>query len=135
MIKVTCAIIIQHKKILITQRGNHPRHPFQWEFPGGKTEPEETDKECVERELKEELNLHIEAVQKLHPVQFDYGFREIELIPFICHIKSGEIQLKEHVDFKWLSLSEIKKINLSAADKKLLQHPVNRQAIENRAAT
>ena len=41
-VKVTCAIIIQDRKILVTQRGDHMARAGKWEFPGGKIEKSET---------------------------------------------------------------------------------------------
>ena len=38
MLIVTCAIIIQHGKILICQRSSIMDLPLKWEFPGGKVE-------------------------------------------------------------------------------------------------
>lgn len=50
-IDVTAAIIRRGEEILITERGRNQSHPGKWEFPGGKIEPGETPKECLEREL------------------------------------------------------------------------------------
>jgi 8-oxo-dGTP diphosphatase len=130
MIKVTCALIIQDGLILLTQRGNHPHHPFQWEFPGGKLQPGESEENCILREIREELNLEITILKKLKPVDFDYGFITIELIPFLCKIQSGIIMLSGHIAFKWIKWNEIKKENISGADKELLAEPINRKLIE-----
>ncbi len=125
MIKVTCAIIIQNEKILLTQRGEHPHHPFQWEFPGGKIKPGETEADCILREINEELDLHLEIKEKLKTVVFDYSFKKIELIPFICFIREGKIKLNEHVDFKWIWLQEAEKMDISEADRKVISNEKN----------
>ena len=125
MIKVTCAIIIQNEKILLTQRGQHPHHPFQWEFPGGKMKPGENEEECIIREINEELELQLEIVERLKPAEFNYGFKIIELIPFICFIRTGEIKLNEHVDFKWIRLQEAEKMDISEADRKVISNEKN----------
>lgn len=127
MIKVTCAIIIQNEKILLTQRGEHPHHPFQWEFPGGKIKPGETEKECILREIAEELELQVEIKERLEPAIFDYGFKKIELIPFICFIRDGKIKLNEHVDFKWVRWQEASNMNILEADKKIITNENNFQ--------
>jgi 8-oxo-dGTP diphosphatase len=125
MIKVTCAIIIQNEKILLTQRGEHPHHPFQWEFPGGKIQSDETETDCILREIKEELDLQIEIKERLEPAIFDYGFKKIELIPFICFIRDGKLKLTEHVDYRWIRWQEASSMNISEADKKIVSNKKN----------
>jgi len=125
MIKVTCAIIVQNEKILLTQRGEHPHHPFQWEFPGGKTKPGETDEDCIHREIKEELGLRLQIKAKLESVEFDYGCKKIKLIPFICVIDDGIISLNEHVDFRWMNWEEANKMDISEADRQIVMSEKN----------
>ena len=121
MLQVTCAIIIKDQKILVTQRVELSDHPFQWEFPGGKVAKWESLESAVKREIQEELELEITILQKMIPVKHDYGFKQIELFPFLCSLKSGEIKLKEHNDFKWLTLEQMQRLNFSEADRKLLE--------------
>lgn len=130
MIKVTCAIIIRNKKILITQRGEDSDHPFQWEFPGGKVNPGETIQECIVREIREELNIDIEILEKMMAVDFDYGFKKIRLIPFLCSPSNSEIRLNEHNDFKWIEPAELGQIDFSEADKKLIQQKKNKEILK-----
>lgn len=85
MIIVTCAVIRnEENEILVVQRGEDTDHPLQWEFPGGKLSPEETEEECIIREIEEELSMEIVICGKLKEVQHDYGHKLIRLIPFIC---------------------------------------------------
>ena len=56
LIKVTCAIILFDQKILVVQRSEDMMLPLKWEFPGGKIEKEESEENCIIREIKEELN-------------------------------------------------------------------------------
>lgn len=65
MLKVTCAIIIVKDKILVTQRSEKMKLPLKWEFPGGKIEGNESEIDCVKREIKEEINIEIEIIRKL----------------------------------------------------------------------
>jgi len=121
MLKVTCAIIISQNKILVTQCNSNSDHPFKWEFPGGKLNSDETVEECIIREISEELDIEIEILESIIPVIYDYGFKQIELIPFVCKIKSGKIKLFEHHDFMWIALSDLEKTDFNDADKELIQ--------------
>lgn len=130
MLKVCCALIFRNNKLLVTQLGQYSDHPFFWEFPGGKMEKDETEEECICREINEELGVRVKVSSKLKAVNFNYEIKQIQLIPFICEIVSGEIQLKEHVGFKWISKDELTDIHFSGADKKLLQQIENKQQLE-----
>ncbi len=130
MIDVSCAIIFQQNKILLTQRDGQSNHSFQWEFPGGKVKPDETEEQSIHREIWEELEIEIEIAEKLTPVIFDYGFKKIRLIPFLCYFKKGNIVLHEHVDFEWVELSRLGDKNISGADKELIALPGNQKLLK-----
>lgn len=120
MIEVCCAIILDEEKMLAVQRGPESSHPWQWEFPGGKIRPGETAAQCIVREIEEELIVRIRVVARLEPVDFDYGIKQICLIPFVCKIVSGEIRLTEHIALRWVGFDQWKDIDWSGADRKLI---------------
>ena len=101
--KVTCAVIEQYARVLITQRSKSMREPLLWEFPGGKVEAGETEEACLVREIREELSLritpHFRMTPVLHPLEHN---RTLELIPYRCHYDGGTIQLLEHRNYKWV---------------------------------
>jgi 8-oxo-dGTP diphosphatase len=116
MIDVTCAIILKQNKILVTQRSEKMKLPLKWEFPGGKVEINETADTCIQREIKEELNLEIELLEQLETKLFEYDFFSINLIPFVSKYISGEIILSEHKSFKWLDKEDLKFLDWASAD-------------------
>jgi len=120
MIEVSCAIITKGSKILAVQRGPESSHPWKWEFPGGKIHPEETAAQCIIREIEEELQLRIEVLEQLEYVEFDYGDKEIRLIPFVCRITSGDLFLTEHVAKYWFDFDQWQTIDWSGADHELI---------------
>ncbi len=120
MIDVCCAIIPDGLKILAVQRGLGSSHAGQWEFPGGKIQEGETPEECIVREIEEELSVIVDVVAKLEPVEFDYGFRQVRLKPFVCRIISGEIKLNEHAAQWWLEYDELEIPIWSGADRELI---------------
>ena len=130
MIQVTCAIIIDCGKILIAQNNESSDHPFQWEFPGGKVKTGETEKECIVREIEEELNLTVEVVEALTPVEYDYKIKAIRLIPFVCSLVSGEMKLNDHRAVKWMTIDELGELDLAEADKVLIQLVENRTRLK-----
>jgi 8-oxo-dGTP diphosphatase len=83
-IHVACAIIEKDGLILATRRSADGPMPGKWEFPGGKIKPREEPEECVHREIREELGLHIQILRPLPPYFHEYKDFEIVLYPFIC---------------------------------------------------
>ena len=90
--------------------------PLKWEFPGGKLEVNENEIDCIKREIKEELNIEIEILQKIKEHFHNYQDFKINLIPFIAKYVSGEISLSEHKDYKLLEKSELKNLDWAEAD-------------------
>lgn len=117
---VTCAIVLMDQKILVVQRSESMPLPLKWEFPGGKIEADETELDCIKREIKEEINIEIELTKRLRPSQFDYSNKSITLIPFLANYVSGEIFLKEHKQYKLLSKNELSQLDWAEADIPLL---------------
>jgi 8-oxo-dGTP diphosphatase len=116
MINVTCAIILFDNQILVTQRSEKMKLQLKWEFPGGKLEENESEIDCIKREIKEELNIEVEVLKGLSNSIYDYGTYKINLIPFISNYVSGEIVLSEHKDYKLLDKSELSYLDWAEAD-------------------
>jgi 8-oxo-dGTP diphosphatase len=117
MIDVTCAIIRnEDNEVLIVQRGEKTDHPFRWEFPGGKIKSGESREDCIIREIYEELSMDIVICSSLEPVEYDYGYKQIRLIPFICDTLDELPLLSEHIGFKWIPDQVLVNVDFSEAD-------------------
>lgn len=117
MISVTCAVIRnEDDEILVVQKGETTDHPFKWEFPGGKLVPQETEEDCIIREIYEELSIKVVICGQLPEVEYDYGHKQIKLIPFICDTLDELPLLSEHVACKWVSVTDLLTIDFSEAD-------------------
>ena len=120
MIEVCCAIILKDLKILAVQRGADSKHPYLWEFPGGKRQTDETAEQCIIREIEEELTVNMKILSRVEALEFDYGNKKINLIPFVCKIASGEIIMTEHRAQQWFNIDEWQNINWLEADRELI---------------
>jgi len=116
MTEVTCAIIIEKERVLVTQRSEEMPHPLKWEFPGGKVKEGESPEYCIKREIQEELGLRVVVKQLLPSVKHTYGTRTIKLIPFICSREEGKISLSEHKSFRWIPIEEVEEVDWLDAD-------------------
>lgn len=74
-IEVVAGVIEQDGRILACQRRADDRHPFQWEFPGGKVDPGETPEAAMVRELREELAIEATLGDLLAVEEFQYAGR------------------------------------------------------------
>ena len=120
--EVVAAVIYDSEgRVLATQCAPH-KHNGGWEFPGGKIEPGEDARDAVVREIYEELSVQVKVGKLLHTVEWDYPAFHLRMFCYACRILSGEPQLKEHVDRRWLSKESINTVDWLPADVDLLPH-------------
>ena len=114
---VTCALIEREGRVLCTRRSAEMSLPLKWEFPGGKIMEGEAPKECLRRELLEELGLEIEVGRALPLVTHRYPDFAITLYPFLCRVgPSAEITLNEHDRAAWVLPDDLADIDWAGAD-------------------
>ena len=118
--EVSCAVIMDGDRVLVTRRSEHMPHPLKWEFPGGKLKPGETPEGCLIREIREELGVEISVIKLLPSVRYRYSDSLIKLIPFVCTIREGNIELKEHLDYYWVPRSQLESLDWLEADIEVL---------------
>lgn len=119
-VEVVAAIIQKDEYIFATQRG-YGEFKDGWEFPGGKIEQGETPKEALVREIKEELNTEINVGKLLDIVEYDYPGFHLTMHCFMCTIKSGNLELKEHEAAKWLTKETLDDVDWLPADEGLIE--------------
>ncbi|MBU4240664.1 MAG: NUDIX domain-containing protein, partial [Actinobacteria bacterium] len=78
--QVTAAIIERDGVVLIARRPPSGRHPGSWEFPGGKVEPGESPRECLAREMEEEVEIAVVVGEELATVRHTYHDLAIDLL-------------------------------------------------------
>lgn len=115
--KVSAAIIKDGDKILLCQRPKGKRHELLWEFPGGKIEPNETEEDCIIREIQEELDVTLGNLKRLTTIQAD----DVSITYFEATIISGKLKMIEHNDIKWVNRKEIINFNLCPNDKMMTE--------------
>jgi 8-oxo-dGTP diphosphatase len=122
MTDVAAALIWNESgQFLICQRPAHKARGLLWEFVGGKAEKDESLKEALIRECREELDITVEPgsifVQLIH----EYPDITIRLTLFNSTIASGTPKLLEHNDMHWIYPSEIPNYNFCPADEDILK--------------
>lgn len=114
---VTAAIIEKEGRYLITQRPEGGHLPLKWEFPGGRVKLGEDPKECLEREIKEELGINIHVFSIFDCSSFVYdNSRHIILLAFSCYMYPGKIKKIGIKDYKWVTLKTMTQYDFCEAD-------------------
>ena len=119
-IKVTGAIIQNDKNFLIGRRGKDEKSAGMWEFPGGKLEEGESPKECIKRELKEELNIDAEIGELFSSYTYNYNHVSYELFFFKVNSFFGEPVKSVHDKLKWEKLKNFYKYDFLPGDGPLI---------------
>lgn len=117
MIDVVAALINKDEKVLIAKRSNGDPNVFgKWEFPGGKVEIGETDETALKREIKEEFELEIITNKFLTNNICEYPTKTVNLKLYSCKYISGEFNLHDHSEYKWVNTNDLLEYDLAPAD-------------------
>ena len=120
-INVVAGIIINQNKILIGKRKDKDIGGGKWEFPGGKIEVGETNREALERELYEELGISAKIGKEL--MNYEHVFKTtIYNISFIEIIDyEREIRNNAHSEIKWVKFSNLLEYDFVSGDDRFIQ--------------
>ena len=119
-LRVVGAAIVAGGRCLAARRSEAMALPLLWEFPGGKVEPGESPPEALRREIREELGVEVEVLERLGTGRAPHGEREIELEVFLCRLVRGEPHPHEHDLVRWLGPEELHGLAWAPADLPLL---------------
>lgn len=119
--EVVAAIIRRDGTYFATQRG-YGEFEGMWEFPGGKIEPCESPEVALKREIQEELGIDITIVNFLCTTEYDYPSFHLTMHCYLCEIKSGEIELREHKSAQWLTAETLDSVVWLPADKEVIEN-------------
>lgn len=114
--KIIASIIIKNEKILIAKRGKEDEHFGKWEFPGGKLEQGETEKECLARELFEEFKINATIGEYFCSSFFQKNEQNYEMKMYFVNSYEGEITLTEHLEVKLVSKNDLKNYEMPDPD-------------------
>ena len=120
-IKVVAAVIRNEDKIFATARG-YGEYKGWWEFPGGKIEEGETPEQALVREIREELTAEISVGELIKTVEYDYPGFHLVMDCFWAEVVSGQLELKEAEDARWLGKEELMDVKWLPADLELIEY-------------
>jgi 8-oxo-dGTP diphosphatase len=124
-IDVVAAIIYNaDDQLLITKRPEGFHLAGLWEFPGGKVEDGEAQKDALAREIKEETGLDVIVDDLFWEEVADYPMKRVNLFFYHCALDGDnqKVQCLEIADFKWVEKSALKLYDFPEADDKLINY-------------
>ena len=117
---VTAAVIRRAGRFLIAQRPLDGMLGGLWEFPGGKREEGESLRDCLRREIKEELGIDIIVGRQITMVKHGYTHFKITLHAFECELLSGQPQALEVAAWRWVTPDELPTFPFPRTDLKII---------------
>jgi 8-oxo-dGTP diphosphatase len=119
-----CALIDVDRRVLIAQRPAGKPMAGLWEFPGGKVEVGEPPEASLIRELKEELDIHVNA-DCLAPLTFaSHAYPDFHLLMplYVCRRWEGMVQAREGQKTLWVRGNRLRDYPMPPADEPLISH-------------
>lgn len=117
---VSAGVIWKKGKVLIAQRPLDGLLGGLWEFPGGKQQDGETLRECLKRELREELDIEVEVGEQIIVVQHAFTHFRITVYAFECHyLSEGEPRALGVHAWRWVDLDELDNYALPVVDRRI----------------
>ena len=120
-VEVAAAILFREGRLLITQRLPDSHLSGLWEFPGGKRKPGESIRECLEREMREELNIRVVVGELYETIEYDYAETTVCLKFFRCRYDGGDIQALGCQTFAWVRPDELGNYRFPPANRSLMK--------------
>ena len=111
---VVGAASLDGDRLLAAQRLRPISLAGKWELPGGKVDAGETDEAALARECEEELGVEVRLGRRVGR-DWPIGERAI-LRVWLATIASGEPELREHGEFRWLTLEQLHDVDWLPAD-------------------
>lgn len=108
-------------RVLLAQRPPGKHLAGLWEFAGGKLEPGETRMQGLVREIREELDVTIEAARPWMWLPWSYGERRLQLDVWMVSAWRGQPRGREGQAIAWRDPGTVDLASMAGADRMVLR--------------
>jgi 8-oxo-dGTP diphosphatase len=115
-IRVVAAIVDRAGKYLVTQRRPTAVLPLLWEFPGGRVEEGESDRDALRREVRHRIGVDVEPGKLVSFVSHPYDRYVVDLYLYECQLREGEPHAVNVQDFRWVKSADFDQLPFTPAD-------------------
>ena len=114
---VGAAVLQRRGKVLIARRPEGRLLGGLWEFPGGRCERGESLADCVQRELKEELGIAVNAGAHLGVFRHAYTHYRVTVYAYACELRRGRPRAREHSAICWVRPEDLGEYPMGKVDR------------------
>jgi 8-oxo-dGTP diphosphatase len=118
---VAAALYDAQGRVLIAQRPAGKHMAGRWEFPGGKIEPGESERQALARELHEELGVQVQAARPMLVLEHTYPGRHVEISMWIVERYAGEPRGLDGQQLKWVAPERLTEEDVLEADRPFIE--------------
>lgn len=132
--QIAVGIIWKRNKLLIAKRFARDLLGGLWEFPGGHQEKGESLRQCVRREVREELGIEIAVGKEFAVVEHGYSHFRITMHAFECEYAGGRPKALGCADYTWVSARALSEYAFPAANRRVIESLLERNGQGSRGA-
>lgn len=122
---VVAGAVYDRGRLLAARRSAPPELAGRWELPGGKVEPGESGEQALVRELREEVGVETEPLERI-PGAWPLG-RGYVLHVWTARLVSGvPAPLQDHDELRWLGPGECDTVDWLEQDRPAVAEAVRR---------
>lgn len=116
MVRVSAAIILQNRQVLVCRRREPASVSGLWEFPGGKQESGESASQCIARECMEELSIQLCVGDVFAVIDWPHAEHTMRFTFFLAEIEAGTPQPLAHDALRWVEPDALDRLPFCPAD-------------------
>lgn len=120
-VRVAAGVLIHQGKVLIAKRRADDSFGGFWEFPGGKIEDGESERVCLKREMKEELDIEVSVRPYFYRMEIQYKEKPYILTFHRCSLLLGEPKAVEVEAFCWIEPHELSDYKFPPANTEVIE--------------
>ena len=115
----TAGVLRRNGRVLIAKRPAGGLLGGLWEFPGGKRRARESTRDCLRRELREELGVRVAVGETAGEIRHTYSHFRVTVHAFECRLLRGTPAPLEHEAIRWVVPSGLKTYPMGIVARKI----------------